>query len=670
MPTIIDSLVVELGFDTEGLEAGRKKVEDAFKKTGQSGQKAGKDIENSAKSAGDFLNRLRNNVLSLFAAFTAGRGIKDFVAGMTTTDAALGRFAKTVNMSAKEVATWRAAGSLLGVDAKDIDGAISGLTQQFQQFALTGDSTIVPYFRSLGLSMSDAYGKMKPWGELMMDLSKRLEHMDPAKATAIMNGMALPAGMQTLILQGPAAIQKLLDSQRALAEAQAKDAPAAARRQQAWNEFLNVATAVGVILLETLTPALIALTNAAKAFSEWGEQHPGLVGAAFAALTGIVLALSAAIAVNLVASAIGAAAAGFTVLSTLAAGLALNLAVLTATVLPGLSAAFFSLGLAIEATPIGWIITGIAAISVAGWALYKNWDAIAKWWRELWGGMSEDAEGGSDRIVESADKLKGGDKAPTPAQGGQGAGGAPKLPSGQQTEKDIQAMMKMGWTREQATGIVANIIAESSGEADAEGDNGQAYGLAQWHPDRQAKFKAWTGKDIRQSTRDEQLAFINYELRGPEKKAGFVLQQTTTAEHAARAFNTHFERPADIPGQNAKRAAIASAIANPSANVAENAPKTPPRAAANTPAPAQNATQAAIKAAMVRPSANVAPSGANLAANVGGGRGGNYNHQTSEQRIGEIKVYTQATDAAGIARDLKPALARDTFAQQAQYGQS
>lgn len=656
MPTIIDSLVVELGFDTAGLDAGRKRVEDTFKKTGQAGQKAGKEIENSAKHAGDFMNRLRNNVLSLFAAFTAGRGLRDFVAGMTTTDAALGRFAKTVGMTAQEVATWRAAGSLIGADAKDIDATFQSLTQQFQNFALTGESTVVPYFRSLGIAMSDATGKMRPMDQLLMELAKRIQTMDPAKAVALMNGMGISPGMQTLLLQGPAAIQKLLDSQRALAEAQARDAPAAARRQQAWNDFLNQATAIGVVLLETLTPAIIALTEAAKAFSEWGQRHPAIVGAAFAALTGIVLALSAAITVSLVGGALATAAAGFAALTGAVGGAALGLAILTETALPALSAAFLSLGIAIEATPIGWIITGIAAISVAGWALYKNWDSIAKWWRELWGDMSEDAEGGSDRIVNSADKLKG-SKTPEPAPAASARNFGPgQLPSSLQTEKDIQAMMRMGWTREQATGVVANLIAESSGRADAVGDNGQAYGLAQWHPDRQARFKAWTGKDIRDATRDEQLAFINYELRGPEKKAGYMLQQTTTAEHAARAFNTHFERPKDIPGQNAKRAAIASAIGNPTVNVAK-------------PAPAQTPTQAAISAAMNRPSAAVAPPRATvMAANVAGGRSGNYNHQSSEQRIGEIKVYTQATDAAGIARDLKPALQRDTFAQQANFG--
>lgn len=626
MPTIIDSLVIELGFDAEGMEAGRKKVEDAFNKTQQGAKKTGKDIEDSTKTAGEFLTRLRNNVLSLFAAFTAGRGVKDFVAEMTTSNAALGRFAKTLGMSSKELATWRAAGKLMGVDAKDIDSTFSGLTQQFQQFSITGDSSIVPWFRALGINLSDANGKMVPMSDTLMKLAERFKGMDPAKAVAFMNGMGIAPGMQNILLAGPEAFKKLLDSQKALAEAQARDAPAAAERQKAWENFKNQAEAVGIVLLQTLTPAIISLTNAAKAFAEWGQEHPNIVGAAFAALTAVVLALSAAITVTLVAGAVGAAVAGFGALLGVGVTLATGMAALTATVLPGLSAAFYTLAGAIYLTPIGWVVAGIAAISAAGFLLVKYWDDIAKWWKNLWGGMSDDAEEGSNKTVDSINKVKN-----TKDSKATGSSSGPvAIPSGPQAESDIKKLMQMGWTREQATGIVANITAESAGKTDAVGDGGRAFGLAQWHPDRQADFKKWAGKDIRQATRDEQLAFINYELReGKEKKAGYILQQTTTAEHAARAINTHYERPADIAGQNATRAAIANALLRAPASAA------PPNLAAST---------------------------------ATGGNKTSFHRSTSDTRIGEVKVYTQATDAKGIARDIKPALARDTFAQQANYG--
>lgn len=44
--------------------------------------------------------------------------------------------------------------------------------------------------------------------------------------------------------------------------------------------------------------------------------------------------------------------------------------------LAGLSAAFLAVGAAIAATPVGWLIAGIAAIAGGVYAIYKNWDDI------------------------------------------------------------------------------------------------------------------------------------------------------------------------------------------------------------------------------------------------------------------------------------------------------
>ena len=115
-----------------------------------------------------------------------------------------------------------------------------------------------------------------------------------------------------------------------------------------------------------------------------------------------------------------------------------------------------------------------------------------------------------------------------------------------------------GWTKEQAAGIVGNLVVESGLRTDAVGDGGQAYGIAQWHPDRQQNFKNYAGKDIRQSTFQEQLEFVNWELNNTEKAAGNRLRGAVSAEDAAAIVDEHYERSAGIHRQ--ERIANSSAI--------------------------------------------------------------------------------------------------------------
>ena len=110
---------------------------------------------------------------------------------------------------------------------------------------------------------------------------------------------------------------------------------------------------------------------------------------------------------------------------------------------------------------------------------------------------------------------------------------------------DLMSFFKSkGWSDAQAAGIVANIEAESQQNPRAEGDSGAAYGIGQWHADRQADFAKWAGHDIHGSTLEEQAAFYAYELDHKERIAGNMLRNATTPFDAGYAVSRYFERPA------------------------------------------------------------------------------------------------------------------------------
>ena len=122
--------------------------------------------------------------------------------------------------------------------------------------------------------------------------------------------------------------------------------------------------------------------------------------------------------------------------------------------------------------------------------------------------------------------------------GGKGVG-----ESGSSSEA-MSFFQSKGWSKEQAAGIVGNLQAESGKNlrTNAEGDSGQAYGIAQWHPDRQANFQRVMGIPIRQSTFKQQLEFVNWELNNSEAEAGRALRRTSSAADAASIVDQTYER--------------------------------------------------------------------------------------------------------------------------------
>lgn len=120
-------------------------------------------------------------------------------------------------------------------------------------------------------------------------------------------------------------------------------------------------------------------------------------------------------------------------------------------------------------------------------------------------------------------------------------------------QASIDYFMSQGWSRAAATGIASNLNSESKFDHKAVGDGGAAYGIAQWHPDRQAAFKAWAGKDIKGSSLQDQLAFVQYELtQGADagaRRAGQKLKGENDPYNAGVIFSGLYERPADTYGQ-------------------------------------------------------------------------------------------------------------------------
>lgn len=136
--------------------------------------------------------------------------------------------------------------------------------------------------------------------------------------------------------------------------------------------------------------------------------------------------------------------------------------------------------------------------------------------------------------------------------------------SGYQTAPAAVARLEqLGLPHAAAVGVAANILKESNFNAQAKGDNGAAFGIGQWHKDRQDAISKHFGKDIHSMTRDEQLQAYIWDMS--TANGGHTLQRLqgiTSSANAAAMVSRYNERPANQQGEMADRARIATNIDN------------------------------------------------------------------------------------------------------------
>ncbi len=631
MPTIIDSLLMTLGLDTSSFEAGvngvgkgLKELEDDAKaaqkaldtaiKSGASGdtltklatksnQAAGalKNVQNAAKGQAKETTNVTKSMAQFLAVIGGAVAIKSFIEHTIESSAALGRLSENLQTNVSTISAWSNATELAGGSAGGLQGTMDMLSRSQTELMLTGQSSLIPYFSALGVAMGNANGKARPLDDILLDLSDKFSKMDRTTANNMGRMMGIDQGTLQLLLKGRTEVEAMIRAQKEFGAVSSDQAQEAMRMEKAIKEGQQTFAAFGRELLHKAMPAIETLLEWFTKLTNWAKENSTFV---LSFLTALTTAL------------VGLAVATLPISGTVLAVVALSAAIAalyteyqkwlngegTSGLIdwnkwgPGIKGAIDGLT---------WMKNLLADLFYRAFAAADAMDALAaRDWKRLKFAAGEVVAGnGQEYLPEEKPKTNTAGQAaiaaassmatgkPQPGQAIQQYAPQPGQPAAQQAapkgkaetaqaEQDaVNFFQKLGWTMEQSAGIVANIKKESGFNNKAVGDSGQAYGLAQWHPDRQAEFQKRYGKPIQGSSREEQMAFINYELTmGKEQKAGNKLRQASTAEQAAATVSTHYERPAATAKEANERAFMAR-------NIAAGAQRQPaqPQAAATTP---------------------------------------------------------------------------------------
>ena len=537
---ILKEFLVSLGFKVD--PASENRFKDSVKSATDSMKEFSVAVAAAATETLIGLNRMANNLGALH--FQSQR----------------------VGASANSIKAFQLAIQQAGGTAEGASSALETLATKFRESPGWEQK-----LNGMGIATRDATGKARDNAEVLLDLGQKLAKMNNSQAMA--EGRALGIDEKTILaLRDPATIkayQDQIDLQKQLGINLDDSSAKATAFSQEMNKLKATfdaftSSAVGD-LSEQLLPALQATNEGLREFADWFhslspemQSNIKLAAEFGAGLALIVTNLKLIAAAKGVLGALGGGAGG-----------------------GGGAAAKGGIGLLGKA---GWV-------GAAGWA---GWEAGSEIYRNM-SDKTKDAIGGTIATVlakfgnEDAQKAldintNGGASSIVPIKRSKQA-----APAGSMDVKSMAMafFQKAGWTKEQASGLVANLMAESKLNPGAVGDSGKAFGIAQWHPDRQANFAKWSGKDIRQSSLQDQLAFVVYELtKGSEQKAGNMLRMANSAQRAGEVVSRMYERPLMADQEAMKRGTSAVQISQ-STQITVNGAETP-RETAQAVAGAQN----------------------------------------------------------------------------------
>jgi len=357
---------------------------------------------NSLKGVGSAIGGIGNAVssstkrlLGLGATLgITGAALNLFFQGFADATGAIGDTAERTGISRERFQELGFAAKLTGSSAETLGGALQKM-QINVGAATAGSKELKEMFKGLGINIKDASGKLKSSDALFDTFVDRISKIkDPslqAQAAVKIFGKSATE-LLPLIRGGSAGLKEMSDEARRLGLVISDDA---VREGEAFGDTLDTIHAaltgvgnsigsalvpqlnkLGAQLIETIVKYRPQIEAFAASFAENLpeniEKVTGFLGDLHDRVQPVIDVFQS------LSDTFGAANLIFTALGLYIGG-GLVMAVLN------LAVALKGLGVAITLTPVGWFLAAVVAIAGAAYIVYKNWDAIAKFFEDKWG---------------------------------------------------------------------------------------------------------------------------------------------------------------------------------------------------------------------------------------------------------------------------------------------
>ena len=271
--TVIDALVVTLGLDDVKFKKGQKESTEALNKFRKQGDETHKKMTEQTKGLVDGYRKVRNEVLALTAAILGANGLKNWISNTVHGQAALGRFAKNLGMSGRELDAWGAVAESVGGKAEDLQKSISILSQESQNVTLGRQSELTQWLAGLGVNILDASGKAKKGVDLYKEVLNRMHGLSNEKQV-IAAGL-LGFGQSDIELARLSSAERNARynkgfSASGVTEESIKKAQEAEAK---WAEFQRTLRGVAQTIYEAVAPSLNTIIDLLRDFASWVASH-------------------------------------------------------------------------------------------------------------------------------------------------------------------------------------------------------------------------------------------------------------------------------------------------------------------------------------------------------------------------------------------------------------
>lgn len=295
MATIIDALLVTLGLDVSSYERGQKKAGDSLKKFGDRSAEETKKIEAQTKAMADGFGRIKQDILGMTAAALGSKGVVSFLKTMADGQAALAQKSRDFGESSKTIDVIGHAFKRLGGSAEGVQGLFQNIHDAMTDASMGKDSPVLSALNALGVTVLDASGKTRAMTDIIDELNRAFNDTKFTEQQKIRLGQMLSADPNTanVLRRSVAEYQAAMDAAKKHSSVTDQSAESARKLATAWAALGDDLSIVGERIFSNAIPALVTLTKEVDRALEKFLELDKKVGGAASTAAGVASAAAA-----------------------------------------------------------------------------------------------------------------------------------------------------------------------------------------------------------------------------------------------------------------------------------------------------------------------------------------------------------------------------------------
>lgn len=289
MASVLETFYFLFKSNADDVDKGNEKakqssdqLEDAIERTGDTTKETSKSIVGMASALG-------HAVGGLLAFSVIQAQIRDSIA--LTEELRLTGMAISENVG--DIDAWGRASRRFGGDAQTLQATLKNLNNNIREAAFTGEGSMSPALRRLGLNLRTANGDIKTTLQLLPEIATAFERITAPEAMFLGEQLGLDQATILLLKSGKANLDQLIESQKRFGVVTQQDALITKKLKDQMADTSNVFLSLRQRLAMAATPALIIFFEKLETIGEWLVDNRSLVEGFFigaaAAITAYLL---------------------------------------------------------------------------------------------------------------------------------------------------------------------------------------------------------------------------------------------------------------------------------------------------------------------------------------------------------------------------------------------